>query len=81
MTVSHKVLSASALTIIGCLIAVHAHAETAPPDPSKSDNNTFVECTALIDKCMPEISTVTKDIVCSAVENHFRIKEDSISCK
>jgi hypothetical protein len=74
-----KLLGASALTVIGCLIAVYVHAETAPPDPRKSD--TFVECTTLVDKCMPGTSSVIKDIVCAAVENHFKIRKDSISCK
>jgi hypothetical protein len=79
MTVSHEFLGTSALTVIGCLIAVHAHAETAPPDPRKSD--TFVECTTLMDKCMPGTSSVIKDIVCAALDKHFKIRKDSISCK
>ena len=74
-------LGASALKVIGCLIAVHAHAEAARPDPRKSENNTFVECTTLIDKCMPGTSSITKDIVCAAVEKHFKITKDCISCK
>ena len=32
MTVSNELLGASALTVIGCLMAVHAHAEAARPD-------------------------------------------------
>jgi hypothetical protein len=81
MTVSNELLGATALTVIGCLMAVHAHAETARPDPRKSENNTFVECTTLIDKCMPGTSSITKDIVCAAVEKHFKITKDGISCK
>jgi hypothetical protein len=79
MTVSHALLCASALTVIGCLMAVHAHAEAARP--RKSENNTFIECTTLIDKCMPGTSSITKEIVCAAVEKHFKIRKDSISCK
>ena len=71
MTVSHALLCASALTVIGCLMAVHAHAEAARTDPRKSENNTFVECTTLIDKCMPGTSSITKDIVCAAVTISF----------
>jgi hypothetical protein len=70
-------VGASALTVIGCLIV--ARAETAPPDPRKSD--TFVECTTLMDKCMPGTSSVIKDIVCAALNKHFKIRKDSISCK
>ena len=81
MIVSNELLGASALTVIGCLMAVHAHAEAARPDPRKSENNTFVECTTLIDKCMPGTSSITKDIVCAAVEKHFKIRKDGISCK
>jgi hypothetical protein len=74
-------LGASALTVLGCLMAVHAHAEEASPDPRKSENNTFVECKTLMDKCMPGTSSITKDIVCAAVEKHFKIRKDDISCK
>ncbi len=81
MTVSHALLCASALTVIGCLMAVQVHAEAASPDPRKSENNTFVECTTLIDKCMPGTSSITKEIVCAAVEKHFKITKDGISCK
>jgi hypothetical protein len=81
MTVSNEILGASALTVIGCLMAVYAHAEAARPDQRKSENNTFVECTTLIDKCMPGTSSITKDIVCAAVEKHFKIRKDGISCK
>jgi len=81
MTVSNELLGASALTVIGCLMAVHAHAETASPDLRKSENNTFVECKTLMDKCMPGISSITKDIVCAAVEKHFKIRQEGISCK
>jgi hypothetical protein len=70
-------LGASALTVIGSVIATHA--ETAPPDPRKSD--TFVECTTLMDKCIPGTSSVIKDIVCAALDKHFKIRRDSISCK
>ena len=81
MAVSNELLGASALTVIGCLMSVHAHAEAARPDQRKSQNNTFVECTTLIDKCMPGTSSITKDIVCAAVEKHFKITKDGISCK
>ena len=81
MTVSHELLGASTLTVIGCLMVVHPHAEAARPDPPKSENNTFVECTTLIDKCMPGTSSITKDIVCAAVEKHFKIRKDCMSCK
>jgi hypothetical protein len=74
-------LGISALIVIGCLMAVHAHAEAARPDPRKSENNTFVECTTLMDKCMPGTSSITKDIVCAAVEKHFKIRTGGISCK
>jgi hypothetical protein len=70
-----ELLGVSALTVIG----IAAHAETAPPDPHKSD--TFVECTILMDKCMPGTSSIIKNIVCAALEKHFKIREDSISCK
>jgi hypothetical protein len=70
-------LGASALTVIGCLKV--ARAETAPPAPRKSD--TFVECTILMDKCMPGTSSAIKDIVCAALDKHFKIRKDSISCK
>ena len=81
MTVSNKLLGASALTVIGCLMAVYAYAEAARSDPPKSENNTFVECTTLIDKCMPGTSSITKDIVCAEVEKHFKIRKGGISCK
>src|ERR1700730_18872127 len=81
MAVGIELPGASALTVIGCLMAVYAHAEAARPDPRKSENNTFVECTTLIDKCMPGTSSITKDIVCAAVEKHFKIRKDGISCK
>jgi hypothetical protein len=58
MTVSNELLGASALTVIGRLMVVHAHAEAARPDPRESENNTFVECTTLIDKCMPGTSSI-----------------------
>ena len=79
MIVSNELLGASTLTVIGCLMAVYAHAEAARPDSRKS--NTFVECTTLIDKCMPGTSSIIKDIVCAAVEKHFKITKDGISCK
>ena len=67
-------LGASALTVIGCLKV--ARAETAPPPaPRKSD--TFVECTILMDKCMPGTSSAIK----AALDKHFKIRKDSISCK
>jgi hypothetical protein len=80
MTVSNELLGASALTVV-CMMAVCAHGEAARPDPRKSENNTFVECTTLIDKCMPGTSSITKDIVCAAVEKHFKIRKNGISCK
>jgi hypothetical protein len=81
MTVSNALLGASALTVVGCVMAVCAHGEAARPDPRKSENITFVECTSLIDKCMPGTLSITKDIVCAAVEKHFKIRKDGISCK
>jgi hypothetical protein len=67
-------LGASALTVIGCLMA-------ARPDLRKSENNTFVECKTLMDKCMPGTPSITKDTICAAVEKHFKIRQDAISCK
>jgi hypothetical protein len=74
-------MGASALIVTGCLMAVHAHAEAARPDPRKRENNTFVECTTLMERCMPGTSSITKDIVCAAVEKHFKIRKGGISCK
>jgi mannose/fructose/N-acetylgalactosamine-specific phosphotransferase system component IID len=72
-----EILGASALTGLCCLWV--AHAETTAPEPRQSE--TFVECTTLLDKCMPGTSSVIKNIVCTMLEKHFTIRKDSISCK
>jgi hypothetical protein len=55
---------------------VVAHAETTAPEPRQSE--TLVECTRLMDRCMPGTSSVIKNFVCATLEKHFTIRTDSI---